>query len=119
MACIALTNVSFDCSTFQRIFLVLVLRRSTGTGFVAPAVPTGQVAKPLWKYPLDRQAMKDAITPLKRMETISRSKQRDRRPTLDEPDKLMKHFGAIRARRPKSTSMAALTAFAYIASLEP
>src|SRR5262249_8887132 len=30
------------CSTFQRIFLVLVLRRSAGTGLVAPAVPTGQ-----------------------------------------------------------------------------
>jgi len=74
------------------------------------------VAKPLWKYPLDRQAMKDAITALKRMGTISRSKQRHRRPTLDELDKLMKHFGAIRARRPKSTPMAALTAFAIFST---
>jgi hypothetical protein len=57
------------------------------------------VAKPLWKYPLDQQAMKEAITALKRMGIIDRSKQRDRRPTIGERDKLIRHFGVIRARR--------------------
>jgi hypothetical protein len=54
--------------------------------------------------------MKDAITSRKRMGTISRSKQRDRRPTLDELDKLMKHFGAIRARRAPSHAYGSLAA---------
>src|SRR5260370_41179452 len=70
------------------------------------------VAKPLWKYPLDRQAMKDAITALKRMGIIGRGKQRARRPTLDELDKLMRHFGAIRAPRRDSIPMQPGMAFA-------
>jgi integrase len=74
------------------------------------------VAKPLWKYPLDRQAMKDATTALKRMGIIGRSKQRDRRPTLDELDKLMRHFGAIRARRRDSIPMQAVMAFAIFST---
>jgi integrase len=74
------------------------------------------VAKPLWKYPLDRQAMKDATIALKRMGIIGRSKQRDRRPTLDELDKLMRHFGAIRARRRDSIPMQAVMAFAIFST---
>jgi integrase len=69
------------------------------------------VARPLWKYPLDHQTIKDATVALKKLGIISRSKQRDRRPTLKELDKLMKHFGAIRARRPSSIPMQAITAF--------
>jgi integrase len=74
------------------------------------------VAKPLWKYPLDRQAMKDATAALKRIGVTGRSKQRNRRPTLTELDKLMKHFGEIRSRRQDSVPMQAIVAFAIFST---
>jgi hypothetical protein len=51
--------------------------------------------------------MKDAITARKR---ITRSKQRDRRRPSTKLDKLMKHFGAIRARRAPSHAYGSLAA---------
>jgi len=50
------------------------------------------VARPAWGYPLDKQAMDDARVVLDKMGNIGRSKERTRRPTLDELEKLMKHF---------------------------
>jgi integrase len=69
------------------------------------------IARPAWRYPLDQQAMKDAAAVLKRLGAISKSRSRDRRPTLDELDKLMEHFGQIKARRPRSIPMQKILAF--------
>jgi integrase len=74
------------------------------------------VAKPMWKYPLNHQTIKDATVALKKLGIISRSKQRERRPTLDELDNLMKHFRAIRERRRDSIPMQAITAFAIFST---
>jgi integrase len=74
------------------------------------------VAKPLWKYPLNHQTIKEAMVALRKLGIIGKSKQRDRRPTLDELDKLMTHFGLIRARRPSSTPMQATIAFAIFST---
>jgi len=106
---------SDEISAFAQELLKKVEPQTVGN-YISHLSAVFAAAKPLWKYPLDRQAMKDAITALKRMGTISRSKQRDRRPTLDERDKQMKHFGAIRARRPRSTPMATLIAFAIFST---
>jgi hypothetical protein len=43
--------------------------------------------------------MKDAFVVTNRLGVSSKSRERDRRPTLDELDKLMEHFGARRDRR--------------------
>jgi len=74
------------------------------------------VAQPMWKYPLDRGAMKDAHTVLRKMGITSKSKERDRRPTLDELDKLMTHFQERQKRRPKSAPMCRLIAFAIFST---
>lgn len=74
------------------------------------------IAKPAWGYPLDRQAMKDAMAVTKRMGVTSKSKARTRRPTLDEFDKLMTHFGKILARRPSSVPMQKIVAFAIFST---
>jgi integrase len=74
------------------------------------------VARPLWKYPLDRQAIQDATTALRKMGTVAKSKQRDRRPTLAELDQLMTHFGRIQAYRPSSNPMQAIIAFAIFST---
>lgn len=70
------------------------------------------IARPAWGYPLDPQAVKDAMAVGKRLGVTGKSRERDRRPTLEELDKLMVHFGRVRARRPASAPMQAIVAFA-------
>lgn len=67
------------------------------------------LAKPAWDYPLDKSAMDDAMVVAKRMGLISKSKRRDRRPTLAELEILMEHFSL---RRADFAPMHVLTAFA-------
>ena len=56
------------------------------------------VAKPAWGYPLDKQAIDDAKTVLTKLGMVSKSKERVRRPTIDELDKLMKHYTLAEAK---------------------
>jgi integrase len=74
------------------------------------------VARPAWGYPLDRNLMKDALTVTRKLGVTSKSGQRDRRPTLDELDKVMEHFGRIRTKRPSSAPMQAITVFAIFST---
>ena len=74
------------------------------------------VAKPAWGYPLDRQAIKDAFVVAKRLGVTAKGGKRDRRPTLDELDKLMEHFGGIASRRPRSAPMQRIVAFAIFST---
>lgn len=70
------------------------------------------LARPAWGYPLDQSVVKDAWTVGKSLGITSKSVARDRRPTLLELDRLMRHFGEVRARRTDSIPMQAITAFA-------
>jgi integrase len=60
--------------------------------------------------------MADARKVLGKLGAVGKSKRRDRRPTLEELDKLMKHFGEIRAKRVDSNDMQAITAFAIFST---
>jgi integrase len=51
-----------------------------------------RVAKPVWGYPLDEAVINDASVALKRLGVVGTSNQRDRRPTLDELDRLLTLF---------------------------
>ncbi len=70
------------------------------------------VARPAWGYEIDPHAIKDARTVLKKLGMVSRSKERDRRPTLSELDRLLEHFFEILQRRPSSIQMPKVLAFA-------
>jgi integrase len=70
----------------------------------------------MWKYPLDRQAMDDAQVVLRKMGIIAKSDERERRPTLDELDKLMVHFGVIARRRAGSIPMQKIIPFAIFST---
>lgn len=74
------------------------------------------VARPAWNYPLDRQAMDDAIIVAKKLGIVSRSKQRDRRPTLAELDKIMAHFEERTIRQPASNPMEKIVPFAIFST---
>ena len=74
------------------------------------------VARPAWGYPLDRQAIKDAFTVAKRLGVTAKGNSRERRPTLDELDKLMGHFGTVKERRPGSIPMQCIIPFAIFST---
>ena len=74
------------------------------------------VAKPAWGFALDPAAMDGAMEVCKRLGLIQKSEERGRRPTLDELDKLMKHFGVVEGRRVGTTPMQKIIAFAIFAT---
>ena len=74
------------------------------------------VAKPAWGYPLSRQEFEDALTVIKKLGLIRKGNERDRRPTLEELDRLMEHFGRVRDHRPSSLPMQKIVAFALFST---
>ena len=74
------------------------------------------VARPAWGYPLARQEFEDAVTVLKKLGLIRKGVERDRRPTLEELDQLMEHFGRIREHRPSSLPMQKVIVFAIFST---
>jgi hypothetical protein len=74
------------------------------------------VARPAWGYPLSRQEFDDSVTVIKKLGLIRKGNERNRRPTLDELDQLMEHFGRIRANRPSSIPMQKIIAFAIFST---
>jgi integrase len=74
------------------------------------------IARPAWGYEVDPHAMADARKVLKKLGYNMKSRERDRRPTLDELDKLLTHFRGIQSRRPTSINMLKLTTFALFST---
>jgi integrase len=74
------------------------------------------IARPAWGYALDQQAIKDALAVTKRLGVTAKSRSRERRPTIDELDRLMDHFGEIQARRPDSIPMQQIIRFAIFST---
>lgn len=74
------------------------------------------VARPAWGYEVDPLAMPDARKVLRKLGMVSKSKERNRRPTLDELDKLMAHFFEMQVRRPESINMPKMIAFALFST---
>ncbi len=89
---------------------------ATRGNYVSHLASIFTIARPMWKYPLDRKAMDDAQIVLRKMGIISKSDERDRRPTLAELDKLMVHFGVIAKRRAGSIPMQKIIPFAIFAT---
>ncbi|MBS9718547.1 site-specific integrase [Pseudohalocynthiibacter aestuariivivens] len=74
------------------------------------------IARPAWGLPLDGQAMKDAFAVCNRLGITGKSKERDRRPTLDELNALMALFEQKHLHRPKSIPMHRVVAFALFST---
>ena len=74
------------------------------------------VARPAWGIPLSRQEFDDAVTVIKKLGLIRKGNERNRRPTLEELDRLMEHFGRIQANRPSSVPMQKIVMFAIFST---
>ncbi len=70
------------------------------------------IARPAWGWPLDERAMSDGLAVAKRLGLVAKSQRRERRPTLDELDRILKHFEERHWRRDDSGPMVAITVFA-------
>jgi integrase len=75
-----------------------------------------RIARPLWGHPLDLQQIQDAMVAMRKLGTIRKGNSRDRRPTLEEIERLMTHFESIRAHRPGSIPMVKIIAFAIFST---
>lgn len=94
----------------------LDVQPQTAGNYLAHLASVFSVARPAWGYPLDKQAMEDARTVAWRMGIVSRSNKRDRRPTLDELDKLLEHFKTVRHKRRDSIPMVDVILFAVFST---
>lgn len=111
MACSRITSA--DIMSFAQ---ALPVSPQTRQNYMSHLAAVFAVARPAWGYPLDQQAMKDAFVVAKRLGQTSKSRKRDRRPTLAELDLLMEHFGRVRAKRPLSIPMQKIIAFAIFST---
>ena len=74
------------------------------------------IAAPAWGYPLSRQEFDNALIVIKKLGLIGKAVERSRRPTLEELDRLMEHFGRIQQHRPSSIPMQKIVAFAIFST---
>ncbi len=74
------------------------------------------VARPAWGYDIDPMAMPDARRVLRKMGAVSRSKERERRPTLPELKAIIEYFTEMRSRRKQEIDMVRVVAFALFST---
>ncbi|MDO7900650.1 tyrosine-type recombinase/integrase [Pseudomonas sp. K1(2024)] len=74
------------------------------------------LARAAWGYQIDARAMPDARLVLKQFGYNMRSRERDRRPTMDELDKVLEHFFEMLKRRPTAIHMPKVVAFAIFST---
>jgi integrase len=74
------------------------------------------IARPAWGWPLDERAMSDGLVVARRLGLVAKSQARERRPTLDELDRILAHFEERRRRRSDSAPMVAITVFALFSA---
>lgn len=73
------------------------------------------IAKPAWGYDLNQTAMQEALVVCKRLRLTAKSSKRDRRPTVEEMDRLLSHF-ADRSHRRGALPMHKVVVFALFSS---
>ncbi|MBV1813447.1 tyrosine-type recombinase/integrase [Pseudomonas viridiflava] len=74
------------------------------------------VAGPAWGYAVNTQAMSDARKVLRKLGMASKSRERNRRPALDELDKLLNHYVDMQKRRKAQIHMPRVIAFAIFST---
>lgn len=74
------------------------------------------VARPAWGFDIDPMAMPDARRVLRNMGAVTKSRERSRRPTLAELDRLLTYFSEMRERRKQQIDMVRVIVFALFST---
>jgi integrase len=106
---------SADVIAFANQLVTKVTPQTVGN-YLSHLAAVFAIARPAWSYPLDQTAMKDAFVVARRLGISSKSRERDRRPTLEELDKIMEYFGERLTRRPSSIPMQKIIGFAMFST---
>ncbi len=112
---------NMPCSTIRSKDIVAFLQSLTAKpqtvgNYASHLAAIFAIARPMWDYRLDEQEMKDAIKVTRRMGIVSRSIQRNRRPTLEELDQLLAHFMERRKKVPQAMPMHKVIVFALFSA---
>jgi integrase len=89
---------------------------STKQNYLSHMGAVFSVARPAWGYPLDYQAIRDAYVVTKKLGITGKSRARERRPTLEELDRLIAHFERIKITRPHALPMRKIICFALFST---
>lgn len=74
------------------------------------------IARPAWGYQVDPHAMGDARKVLRKLGYNMKSRERDRRPSLDELNKVLSYYEEMQARRRSSVNMLKVVGFAIFST---
>lgn len=96
--------------------LAALMQPQTVGNYMSHLAAVFAVARPAFGIPLDPQVMKDAMVVTKRMGLVTKSKSRERRPTMEELDLLLQHFVDRSARAPRSVPMHKVIGFAIFST---
>ena len=94
----------------------LGVQPQTVGNYISHLAAVMRVAHPAWGYPVNYQAVVDARTVLEKLGAIGKSKTRERRPTIDELNRILDYFSDM-AKRPRATlPMVDIVLFAMFSS---
>jgi integrase len=112
---------ALSCSQVNSPAILAFLNRLTGQpqtkqNYLSHIGSVIRVAKPAWGYPLAVEELDAARVVAEHLGIVSRSKQRDRRPTLEELGQLLEHFGATRSNRVDAIPMQQIVVYALFST---
>jgi integrase len=96
--------------------LARVVQPQTVGNYLSHLAAVFRLARPVWDIPIDPSVMKDAFVAAKDMGLTAKSGKRERRPTMDELDKLMTFFGERRERGRDTVPMQRVIAYAIFST---
>lgn len=94
----------------------LNVKPQTVENYLSHLGPVVSVARPAWGYPIDEQQFLDARKVLKKLGSTGKSAKRDRRPTLDEMDRIMEHYVEMNRRERAEIPMMQIIVFALFST---
>lgn len=97
-----------DSSALVTFMQGLEVSPSTAGNYFSHLASVLKIARPAWGYPIDAQTVDDARTVMKRLGVIARSTHRDRRPTIDEMNRLMDYFSKSVSTRGDTVPMTSI-----------
>lgn len=89
---------------------------STVGNYMSHLASVFTIARPAWKMPLDPAQMQDAMIVMRRLGYISKSRERDRRPTIEEANGILRFFAQGCRRAPQSNPMHKIVVFAMFST---
>lgn len=112
---------SMKCSEIKSKEIVsfatsLKVKPQTVGNYISHLAAVFQVARPAWGYPLDMGQMDDARVVMKKLGLIGKSKQRDRRPTIDEMNRILDYYTEMEQRERAEIPMREIIVFAMFST---